>query len=170
MYRAGPRGEKAQSSRLNVVIVRRRMSGISVSIHGGQVWYGSLRVTLRLSLWWASCWERSSPRAGAHIGARNAELLEIPVMLVAVYFAGRWVAFRSGSQRQALGIGFLALAMLLGAEVLLAAVLFRKLPLDALLNKDPISGAAYYFALLVFAIMPRWLFQKGTLRDEDSGS
>ena len=94
-----------------------------------------------------------------NMGARNAELLEIPVMLVAIVFVGRWIAFRSASQRQALWTGFLALAMLLGAEVALAALLFRKPPMEALFNKDPVSGTAYYCSLLVFAIMPRMQFR-----------
>lgn len=97
-----------------------------------------------------------------NIGARNAELLEIPVMLMAIYFAARWIAFRSASQRQALWVGCLALSILLGAEVLLAALLFRKPPMEALFNKDPVSGSAYYVALLVFAIMPRLLFRGRT--------
>lgn len=94
------------------------------------------------------------------IGARYAELLEIPIMLVAIYFAGRWIAFRSESKRQALCIGFLALAIMLGAEVLLAAILFGILPMEALFNKDPFSGTAYYVALLMFAMMPAWIVSR----------
>lgn len=95
-----------------------------------------------------------------NVGARYAELLEIPVMLVAIYFAGRWIAFRAKNSREALGIGFLALAMLLGAELLLAAILFGKSPMEALFNKDPISGTAYYLSLVVFAFAPRWLLRR----------
>ncbi len=94
------------------------------------------------------------------IGARYAELLEIPFMLCVVYFAARWIAFRSESKRQALGTGFLALAILVGTEVLMAAILFGKLPMEALFNKDPISGTAYYVALLVFALMPAWIVSR----------
>ncbi len=97
-----------------------------------------------------------------NVGARNAELLEIPIMLGAVYFAGRWIAARSETQQHALGVGFLALAMLLVAEIVLAAILFGKSPREALLNKDPISGTAYYLSLLVFAIAPRMLFRSRT--------
>ncbi len=91
------------------------------------------------------------------LGARNAELLEIPIMLVAIYFVARWVATKATSQRQAYGVGVLALAMLLTAEVALAAILFGKSPAEALFHKDPLSGTAYYMSLAVFALMPGWL-------------
>lgn len=95
-----------------------------------------------------------------NIGARYAELLEIPFMIGGIYFPGLWIAYRSESKRQALGIGFLALAIMLGAEMLLAAIVFRKLPMEALFNKDPFSGTAYYVALLVFAMMPAWMVNR----------
>ena len=95
-----------------------------------------------------------------NMGARSAELVEIPVMLVAIYFAGRWIALRTASRRQALEVGCLALAILLVAEVSLAAILFRKPPMEALFNKDPVSGTAYYLSLVVFAVMPWWLFDR----------
>ncbi len=50
--------------------------------------------------------------------------------------------------------------MLLVAEVVLAAALFGKSPIEALFNKDPVSGTAYYLALIVFALMPRLLFSE----------
>ncbi len=94
------------------------------------------------------------------VGARNAELIEIPLMLVAIYFVAQWIARRAGSAQRALAVGALALGMLLSAEVTLAALLFGKSPWDALLNKDPVSGGAYYLSLFVFAIAPS-LFQRG---------
>lgn len=97
-----------------------------------------------------------------NLGARNAELLEIPVMLAAIFVVGRWIAFQSNSRQQAFRTGFLALAMMLGAEILLAALLFGKMPMDALLNKDPVSGSAYYLALLVFAMVPGLLYGRRT--------
>ncbi len=88
------------------------------------------------------------------LGARAAELLEIPVMLVMVFLIGRWIGHRCQSRSQALSVGMLALIMLLGAEVGLAFALFGKTPAEALLEKDPVSGTAYYLALMVFAAMP----------------
>ncbi|MCC6510169.1 MAG: hypothetical protein IT423_13770 [Pirellulaceae bacterium] len=92
------------------------------------------------------------------LGARNAELLEMPIMLVVVYVVGSWVAGQANSRRQALAVGLLGLMILLTAEVGLAAVLFNKSPIDALFNKDPVSGTAYYLSLVVMAVMPayRW--------------
>lgn len=97
-----------------------------------------------------------------NIGARNAELLEIPVMLAAIFLVGRWIAFQCKSRQQAFRSGFVALAMMLGAEVLLAALLLGKTPMDALLNKDPVSGSAYYLSLLVFAMVPGLLYGRRT--------
>ena len=93
----------------------------------------------------------------SQFGRRYAELIEIPLMLLVIYVAARWVAQKSNSQQEALRVGMLALAMLLSAEVLLAAVMFGKWPMDALLNKDPVSGTAYYLSLLVFAVLPSWV-------------
>ncbi len=79
-------------------------------------------------------------------------------MLLAVYFAGRWIALRSENQRQALATGLLALAMLLVAEVLLAGILFGKTPMQALFNKDPsvwrslLSSASCFRSDAAFAI------------------
>lgn len=93
------------------------------------------------------------------IGGRIAELLEIPIMLAAIYPVGGWIGRQAKSPREALIIGFSALAILLGAEILLAFFLFGKTPIDALFNKDPLSGTAYYLALLVYALAPWWLYR-----------
>ncbi|MDX1925211.1 MAG: hypothetical protein SFV81_01755 [Pirellulaceae bacterium] len=102
------------------------------------------------------------------LGPRNAELLEIPVMLVAIFFVGRWIARHCQGRKQAVGVGCMALALLLSAEVMLAAILFRKSPMEALLDKDPVSGAAYYVSLLLFAIMPAWM--RRAIDDDDEPS
>jgi len=91
------------------------------------------------------------------VGVRTAELLEIPIMLVAVMLAARWIVTTFGHYRQPrswLKVGALALAFLLSAEALLGAALRGVSPLQALIDKDPISGTAYYLALAVFAVLP----------------
>jgi len=56
----------------------------------------------------------------ARIGERNAELLEMPLMLVVVFLAARWVVRRFRLPQAAgprLGAGILALALLLACEL-----------------------------------------------------
>jgi hypothetical protein len=60
------------------------------------------------------------------IGARRAELMEMPIMLVVTIVAARWTVLR------------LAVPPMLSARI----------------GRDPVAGAAYYLLLIVFAIMP----------------
>lgn len=96
------------------------------------------------------------------LGTRYAELIEIPWMLLVVWLAGRWIGRQTKSRDQAVRVGVLALAMLLGAEVGLGVLLLGKSPVQALFEKDPISGTAYYLSLLVFAVMPAVSSQTGS--------
>ncbi len=94
------------------------------------------------------------------LGVRTAELLEMPLMLAAVFVAARWVqrqflAERSGRAR--LVAGFIALALLLSAEVLLGMALRGLTLRETLLGRDPVSGTAYYLSLCAFALMPWFL-------------
>lgn len=93
------------------------------------------------------------------LGERWAELLEMPLMLVAIHWAAGLVLRRHhGAPRAAalLRIGLLALALLVLAELLLAVALAGR-PLAAYLaGRDPVSGTVYLAMLLVFAAMP-WL-------------
>lgn len=91
------------------------------------------------------------------LGARAAELLEMPLMLLVIVLASRWIVrHRAAAQgpRGAWAVGLLALALLLGAEIALAAVLRGLTPAQALFERDPVAGLAYAFALLAFAAMP----------------
>jgi hypothetical protein len=91
-----------------------------------------------------------------HLGVRNAELLEQPFMLVAVFLAARWVIRRFGAgltKMETVGIGLIALGVVLLAEVWVVLLL------QSNRDHDPISGAAYVLMLGVFAIMP-WLVSR----------
>jgi len=87
-----------------------------------------------------------------HLGVRNAELLEHPLMLVVIFVAANWVVRDVGGQSSvdSLAIGFIAFGVLLLAEVFVA--------LFAQPNRagDPVSGVAYFAMLALFALMP-WL-------------
>lgn len=91
------------------------------------------------------------------IGARAAELLELPAMLGVCFLASGWVNRRLAGDvpaRPRLGIGALALALLLTAEVATGIALRGGSVRDALVNPDPVSGALYYLSLAIFAVLP----------------
>ena len=102
------------------------------------------------------------------MGARVAELLELPFMLVVIVYAARWIHFRFLAhvhQPTRALVGILALLFLLVAEVALGVTL-RGLSLkEALISRDPVSGTAYYLSLCVFALMPCWLGRKARLME-----
>jgi hypothetical protein len=100
-------------------------------------------------------------------GPRAAELLELPLMLVASVMAARWAIRRFTIAAPASGrlaMGLLALGLLLAAEVGLAAALRDASPVEAFVNRDPVSGTAYYLSLAVFALLPLLVHRSGTLR------
>ena len=91
------------------------------------------------------------------LGARYAELLEMPVMLIVVVLAARYVVrrFRLAPDLSVrLMVGFAALLMSVLAELLLAAALQDLSVAQYLASRDPVSGSAYLFVLLLFALMP----------------
>jgi hypothetical protein len=91
------------------------------------------------------------------IGARAAELAELPVMIVVTWLAARWTIRRfhvPSSTRLRLVMGALAFALLLAAEFSLLLPL-RGLTLEQYFaTRDPVSGIAYYAALVLLALMP----------------
>jgi hypothetical protein len=92
-----------------------------------------------------------------HVGTRVAELIEMPVMLGIILVAARWTVRRLRVPPQPslrLGMGLLALGLLLVAEFSLVLGL-RGLTLDAYFaTRDPVAGTVYYLMLGVFALMP----------------
>src|SRR5262252_7430345 len=93
------------------------------------------------------------------IGVRSAELLETPLMIIISVFAARWAVRRAGiqnSSRDRLSMGSLALIFMLAAELAMTAFLRNESIVDAIANRDPISGTAYLCALVLFGLMP-WI-------------
>ena len=91
------------------------------------------------------------------VGARAAELAELPVLILVMWLAARWtirrfrVPFSTGPR---LVMGVLAFALLLAAEFLLVLPL-RGLTLEQYFaTRDPVSGVAYYASLVLLASMP----------------
>lgn len=91
------------------------------------------------------------------LGARVAELLEMPFMLLVIFFAARFVVRRfalGGARPAQLAAGGIALVLLLAAEVTLALVLQDQSLRDYVESRDPVSGGVYLAMLGVFALMP----------------
>ena len=95
------------------------------------------------------------PRLGARNAERKAELLESPLMLVAIVLSARFVVARvPGDTVQLLETGFLALALTIAAELLFAGLIRRISLRQYFRTRDRVSGTVYYLLLLIFALMP----------------
>jgi type IV secretory pathway TrbD component len=93
-------------------------------------------------------------------GARKAELVEAPVMLVVIFFSARWVARRlalPSSRAPALGVGLIALSLLLLAEFTVVLWIRGLTIAQYLAGRDPIAGTVYLAMLAIFALMPMML-------------
>ena len=91
------------------------------------------------------------------LGVRSAELVEMPLMFVVIVLAARWVVRRHAlapAWPERLGVGLLALALLLCAEFGLVLQLQGGTIAGYLSSRDPVSGAVYAAMLVVFAAMP----------------
>jgi hypothetical protein len=90
-------------------------------------------------------------------GTRTAELIETPIMLVAIIASARWIVRRLAVPSTAssrLGMGCVALSLLLVAEFTLVLWLRGMSVSEYLASRDPVSGTVYYATLAVFAAMP----------------
>ena len=102
------------------------------------------------------------------VGARAAELAELPVMIMVTWLAARWtirrfrVPLSTGSR---LVMGVVAFALLLAAEFALVLPL-RGLTLEQYFaTRDPVSSVAYYASLVLLALMPLIVEQKRVSAD-----
>jgi hypothetical protein len=90
------------------------------------------------------------------LGARIAEIAEMPIMLAVIFAAAKWTLRRcelASSQR--LMVGCIAFAFLVVAEFSIVLSI-RGLSIgEYLATRDPVAGAVYYLMLGVFAMMPR---------------
>jgi hypothetical protein len=91
------------------------------------------------------------------LGERSAELLEMPLMAMAMLLAARFVVRRqlpaAGPGTRA-AVGFLALTLLLTAELGVGIGLeHRSLP-AIVTDRDPIAGSVYLALLLLYALLP----------------
>jgi hypothetical protein len=91
------------------------------------------------------------------LGTRMAELLEMPIMLAIAIVTARWIIRRlavPATPSSRLGMGGIALSLLLIAEFTLALWLRGLSIKEYLAARDPVTGTVYYVVLGVFAVMP----------------
>ena len=97
-----------------------------------------------------------------HVGHRTAELLEMPLMLLATVLAARWITRRFPGPHDSAGrgaMGGMALGLMLTGEMAVGIGLRGMTAVEVFLNRDPVSGTAYYVSLLLFAAMP-WIVSR----------
>ena len=90
-------------------------------------------------------------------GARAAELMETPIMLIVTIITARWLVARlavPSMPSARLGMGCIALILMLVAEFGFMHWIRGLSIRDYLATRDPVSGTVYYLILGVFAIMP----------------
>jgi len=98
------------------------------------------------------------------LGARMAELLEVPLMLAVTTVAARWVVRKfvvPSSPSKRLGMGVIALSLMLVAEFSLAFWIRGLSIREYLAGRDPVAGTVYYMMLGVFAAMPLLVARSG---------
>lgn len=94
----------------------------------------------------------------SRIGERWAELMEMPLMAAAIFFSAGYILRHFPEinfPRESLTVGFLALALTVGAELGLAVALQSQSLAEYLGSRDKVSGLVYLVMLIVFALMPR---------------
>ncbi|HXY11026.1 MAG TPA: hypothetical protein VEI52_24550 [Terriglobales bacterium] len=91
------------------------------------------------------------------VGTRTAELMETPIIFVVTIVVARWIVLRLAvppSLFARLGMGCIALLLLLVAEFGLMLRLRRLTIRRYLASLDPVAGTVYYVMLAVLAAMP----------------
>ncbi len=95
--------------------------------------------------------------AAPRFGTRMAELMETPIMFIITFVAAQWIIRRfalPSTPFTRLGMGSVALCLMLVAEFALVLQLRGLSISEYLASRDPVSGTVYYAMLAVFAIMP----------------
>jgi hypothetical protein len=90
-------------------------------------------------------------------GARMAELMETPIMFLVTILAAWWMVRRLAVPPKVssrLGMGCIALGLMLVAEFTLVLRLRGLSMSEYLASRDPVSGTVYSMMLGVFCIMP----------------
>lgn len=92
-----------------------------------------------------------------YLGERFSELLEAPIMLIAIFIAARFTIRNFGRSLSSLSlliVGCIALCLLLMIEFTVVLSIRGNSLSDYLYSRDPVSGTVYVISLGIFAIMP----------------
>jgi hypothetical protein len=92
------------------------------------------------------------------IGERWAELAEMPLMALVIFFAAGYILRRFPQiaiPGRSWAVGCLALALSVAAELGLAVLLQKQTLAEFIGSRDKVSGSVYVALLVVFALMPR---------------
>ena len=92
------------------------------------------------------------------VGERWAELAEMPIMAVVIFYAAGHILRRFpeiNMPRESLIVGILALGISVCAELGLAMALQEQSLADYIGSRDKVSGSVYLAMLCAFALMPR---------------
>lgn len=96
-------------------------------------------------------------------GERTAELMEAPIMLGVTVLAAHWTVRYLAippTPFKRLGLGFVALGLLLLAEITMVFALRGVSIAEYVVTRDPVSGVVYLVMLGIFAIMPLLVARK----------
>ena len=93
-------------------------------------------------------------------GVRVAELMEAPIMLMAILLAAKWLVRKFQLTAHAFLVGFLALGLMIAFEFTLVLWLRGLTLSEYFQERDPLAGVGYYLMLLVFAAMPFFVAHK----------
>jgi hypothetical protein len=124
------------------------LSTLRAGVHYFAVVFGAGFILGPIRLMWAV------PR----FGPRVAELGEMPIMLAVIVVAARWVVRGLAvppTPSRRLGVGGVALGLLLLGELTLVLGLRGLSICDYLAGRDPVAGTVYLAMLGAFAVMPR---------------
>jgi hypothetical protein len=97
------------------------------------------------------------------IGARAAEIVEAPVMLVISVLVARRLIPRLAiprAPRIRIGMGGIALGLMLAAEFILVLWIRGISIRQYFAARDTVAGTVYYVALLVFAALPLFVHRR----------
>lgn len=93
------------------------------------------------------------------LGVRLAELIEAPLMFLAIVIAGRWVGQHLRDDYGASGrlaIGAVAAGLVLVSDLLVGVGLRGMSVVEVFTTRDPVSGSVYYALVALTAVAP-WL-------------
>jgi hypothetical protein len=93
------------------------------------------------------------------VGARLAELIEMPLLLLVIAIVARWLEGRFGARMSPvawLAAGALAAVGVLAADLGVGIGLRGMTAWQVFFERDPVSGTAYYLLVALCALMP-WI-------------